>query len=126
MNKKIAIPMVDGLLSEHFGHCQYFSIITVKDNKIAEVQEVTPPEHAPGVYPAFVAQFGVTDVIGGGMGPQAVNLFMAQGINVFVGAPVKTANELVVDFLANNLDLTANYCSHDENHVCDDDHGHKH
>jgi predicted Fe-Mo cluster-binding NifX family protein len=120
MNKKIAIPMENGVLSEHFGHCQYFSIFTVEDNKIIDVKEVTPPEHAPGVYPKFVAQFGTTDVIGGGMGPQAVNLFIAQGINVFVGAPVKSANELVKDFLENKLNLSANYCDHDKNghHDC--------
>jgi predicted Fe-Mo cluster-binding NifX family protein len=112
MNKKIAIPMNNGVLSEHFGHCQYFSIITVENGEITDTEKVTPPEHAPGIYPKFVAQFGTTDVIGGGMGPQAVDLFIAQNINVFVGAPVNTDQELVKDFLAGNLNLNANYCNH--------------
>lgn len=73
----------------------------------------------PGLYPKWVAQFEVTDVIAGGMGQQAIMLFNEQNINVFVGAPVKTAKELVTDFLGNKLNLGANYCNHDENH----DHG---
>jgi predicted Fe-Mo cluster-binding NifX family protein len=48
------------------------------------------------------------------MGQKAIHLFNEQNINTFVGAPVKTARELVEDFLANKLELTANYCDHKE------------
>lgn len=118
MDKCIAIPMENGLLCSHFGHCQYFVIITVIKNEITEIKEVTPPVHEPGVYPRFVATYGVTDVIAGGMGQKAINLFNEQNINAFVGAPIKAAKELVFDFLADKLTLTANYCNHDEKHVC--------
>ena len=118
MNKCIAIPMENGVLCSHFGHCQYFAIVTVENNEIKEIKEITPPVHQPGVYPKFVAGYGVTDVIAGGMGQKAINLFNDQSINAFVGAPLKAANELVVDFLSNKLTLNANYCNHDENHEC--------
>jgi predicted Fe-Mo cluster-binding NifX family protein len=118
MNKCIAIPMENGVLCSHFGHCQYFAIVTVVANEITEIKEVTPPVHEPGVYPRFVATFGATDVIAGGMGQKAINLFNAQNINAFVGAPLKAAKELVQDFLADKLSLSANYCNHDENHEC--------
>ena len=116
MNKRIAIPMEEGALCPHFGHCQTFAIVSVENNKIAEIVEVVPPEHVPGLYPRWVAQFGVTDVIAGGMGQQAISLFNQQNINVFVGAPVKSAGDLVADFLADKLDLSANYCNHDHAH----------
>jgi predicted Fe-Mo cluster-binding NifX family protein len=119
MNICIAIPLEDGVLCAHFGHCQQFAIVEVKDSIITEVKEVTPPEHVPGLYPRWVAQFGVTDVIAGGMGQQAIMLFNEQNINAFVGAPTKTAKELVNDFIAGNLQLSANYCDHDA-------HGHEH
>ena len=119
MNKKIAIPMESGKLCAHFGHCQTFAIVTVANSQITEIQEVVPPVHEPGVYPRFVAGFGVTDVIAGGMGQKAINLFIAQNINAFVGAPMKSANEIVEDFLADKLTLSANYCNHDENHKCE-------
>jgi predicted Fe-Mo cluster-binding NifX family protein len=122
MNKCIAIPLEDGVLCAHFGHCQQFAIVEVKDGVITDVKEVTPPEHVPGLYPRWVAQFGVTDVIAGGMGQQAIMLFNEQNINAFVGAPTKAAKELVTDFMAGNLQLSANYCNHGtEGH----DHGHQ-
>jgi len=123
MNKCIAIPLEDGVLCAHFGHCQQFAIVEVKDSVITNVKEVSPPEHVPGLYPRWVAQFGVTDVIAGGMGQQAIMLFNEQNINAFVGAPTQTAEVLVNDFIAGNLSLSANYCNHGtEGH----DHGHHH
>jgi len=114
MKKIIAIPLENGVLCAHFGHCQTFAIVNVENNVITEVKEVTPPEHVPGLYPKWVAQFGVTDVIAGGMGQQAISLFNQQNINAFVGAPIKSAKELAIDFIANKLNLSANYCNHDE------------
>lgn len=113
MNKRIAIPLENGVLCPHFGHCQKFAIVEVVDENIMDVKEVIPPEHVPGLYPRWIAQFGVTDVIAGGMGQQAIMLFNQQNINAFVGAPIKPAKELVSDFIANKLNLSANYCNHD-------------
>ncbi|HNZ71609.1 MAG TPA: NifB/NifX family molybdenum-iron cluster-binding protein [Prolixibacteraceae bacterium] len=118
MKQIIAIPMENGVLCAHFGHCQYFAIVEVDNGKIVSIKEETPPEHVPGLYPRWVAQFCVTDVIGGGMGQKAIDLFNQQNINAFVGAPKKSAQELVTDFLEDKLTLSANYCNHDENHSC--------
>lgn len=114
MNKKIAIPIENGMLCAHFGHCEYFAIVTVENNQIVEIQEKTPPAHEPGVYPRWVASFEVTDVIAGGMGQKAIDLFNQQNINAFVGAPIKGAKDIIEDFLAKKLSLNANYCNHDE------------
>lgn len=116
MNQIIAIPMENGKLCAHFGHCQTFAFVKVEDCKITETKELTPPEHVPGLYPRWVAEHGATDIIAGGMGQKAIDLFHEQKINVFVGAPLMNANELVENFLANKLQLTANHCNHDENH----------
>ena len=116
MEKCIALPLKGGVLCAHFGHCEEFAIVKVVDNKITEVKMLTPPEHAPGLYPRWVASFGVTDVIAGGMGQKAINLFNEQNINAFVGAPLEYPETLVNDFIAGKLDLNANYCDHDANH----------
>ena len=63
VEKCIALPLEDGILCAHFGHCETFAIVTVVDNQITEIKEQTPPEHVPGLYPRWVASFGVTDVI---------------------------------------------------------------
>ncbi|MDD4149475.1 MAG: NifB/NifX family molybdenum-iron cluster-binding protein [Bacteroidales bacterium] len=113
MNRIIALPMENGKLCEHFGHCQYFALVKIEDEKIIDIKEEIPPEHVPGLYPKWVASFGVTDVIAGGMGQKAIDLFNEQNINAFVGAPIKGAKELVEDFIGNKLSLSANYCNHD-------------
>lgn len=112
MKKIFAIPLENGVLCRHFGHCQAFAIVETSGGKITKISEAIPPEHVPGLYPRWVAGFGVTDVIAGGMGQKAIALFNEQNINAFVGAPVGTARELVEDFLNNRLELSANYCDH--------------
>jgi predicted Fe-Mo cluster-binding NifX family protein len=116
MNKKIAIPLENGVLCAHFGHCEQFAFIIVQNGVIKEVSAHTPPEHIPGLYPRWVAQFGVTDVIAGGMGQKAIDLFNQQNINVFIGAPMIDSKQIVTQFIDNSLVLSANYCNHDHNH----------
>jgi len=121
--KRIAIPLAGDLLAEHFGHSQRFAFVDVENNLITNIAIMVPPEHQPGTYPRWVAANGATDVIAGGMGPMAVNLFNEAGVNVFVGAPLDSPANLVNNFLADRLTLNANYCDHhgDESH-----HDHKH
>jgi len=123
MKKRIAIPMAGNMLSEHFGHCQQFAYVDVENNVITNIVMLDPPEHQPGTYPRWVADNGATEVIAGGMGPMAVNLFNEAGVNVFVGAPLDTATNLVNNFLADRLTLSANYCDHhgDHEHVHDNE-----
>lgn len=112
MNQTIAIPVENGNLCTHFGHCQHFAILTVENSKIIKEELLTPPPHEPGVLPAWLSQQGVTDVIAGGIGQQAISLFNQKGINVFVGAKIKTPNALVENLINNTLEAGANYCDH--------------
>jgi predicted Fe-Mo cluster-binding NifX family protein len=112
MKKIIAIPLENGILCSHFGHCQQFAIINAEDNSISDETFVTPPPHEPGLLPAWLAEKGVTDVIAGGMGQRAIDLFNQQKINVFVGAPIKKSKDLANDLLNNTLSAGANYCDH--------------
>ena len=124
MNKKIDIPLLDDQLCSHFGHCQQFAIVETQGGEIVKYEKLTPPEHVPGLYPRWVAQFGVTDVIAGGIGQRAISLFNEQNINVHAGAPVMKMEELVTLFLQNKLTLTENSCTHDNSP--EDGHQHHH
>ncbi|MDO9340261.1 MAG: NifB/NifX family molybdenum-iron cluster-binding protein [Bacteroidales bacterium] len=112
MKKRIAIPLENGILCSHFGHCQQFAIIDAENNTISNETLITPPPHEPGLLPAWLAEKGVTDVIAGGMGQRAIDLFNQQKINVFVGAQIKSHTELANDLLNNSLAAGANYCDH--------------
>jgi predicted Fe-Mo cluster-binding NifX family protein len=112
MKRKIAVPMADGMLCAHFGHCQQFGIFETAEKDIVNEINVTPPPHEPGLLPGWLAKRGVTDVIAGGMGQRAISLFNQHKINVFVGAPTLTPKTLIKDFLEGNLSVGANYCDH--------------
>ena len=112
MKKRIAIPLENGILCSHFGHCEQFAIIDTDSNKISADSLITPPPHEPGLLPGWLAEKGVTDVIAGGMGQRAIDLFNQQKINVFVGAQIKSPKELATDLLNNSLSAGANYCDH--------------
>jgi predicted Fe-Mo cluster-binding NifX family protein len=114
MNKKIAVPVDEGnILDAHFGHCKYFAIIEVDEQKkIVAEEKVVPPPHEPGLLPKWLAEKGATDIIAGGIGQRAIQLFNQYGVNAFVGAPKLTSKELVDAFLNNTLSFSANYCDH--------------
>jgi len=113
MERKIAIPVDEnGILDAHFGHCKFFSLIDVKGKEITNEEKVVPPPHEPGVLPKWLADKGATDILAGGMGQKAIQLFNQYGVNAFVGAPKVSDKELVEGFLSEKLSFTANYCDH--------------
>jgi len=112
MKNIFAIPLENGRLCTHFGHCEQFSIIEVTDHQITGESLVTPPPHEPGLLPGWLAERGVTDVIAGGMGQRALDLFAAQNIKVNVGAQPKSSKELVEDWLTAALVTGTNACDH--------------
>lgn len=111
-NFKVAIPMAGGALTNHFGHCEQFSIVDVRDGVIQNKQTITPPPHEPGLLPRWLGQLNVNLVIAGGMGARAIDLFNQQDIKVITGAPCLTPEELIQQFLTNSLTTGANVCDH--------------
>ena len=112
MKKLIAVPSSNGLLDEHFGHCRQFLLISVEGDRIISGSIIDAPPHKPGLLPKFLAEKGVTDVIAGGMGNRAIQLFNQHQVNVFVGAPKQAPAEIVDGFLKGSLEFSANYCDH--------------
>jgi predicted Fe-Mo cluster-binding NifX family protein len=109
---KFAIPMLNGQITAHFGHCEKFAIVETNNNHVISEEMVTPPVHQPGVYPKFLADQGVEVIIAGGMGQQAQNLFAQNNIEVFMGVASGNARELVVNYLNNQLITGDNLCTH--------------
>ncbi|MGD8271180.1 MAG: NifB/NifX family molybdenum-iron cluster-binding protein [Desulfobacterales bacterium] len=109
---KFAIPLANGKLTAHFGHCQEFAIVEVEDNQILKKETLVPPPHEPGVLPSWLHQLGTNVVIAGGMGQRAVSLFDEKGIKVVTGAPTLEPEELVNSYLNQTLQTGANVCDH--------------
>jgi predicted Fe-Mo cluster-binding NifX family protein len=111
---RIAIPLADGKLSMHFGHCERFALVDVNptEKKILKREDIEAPPHEPGLLPPWLAERGANMIIAGGMGQRALGLFAQQGIQVVVGAPGDTPERLVGDYLAGTLQMGENVCDH--------------
>jgi len=109
---KFAIPLADGKLTAHFGHCKEFALIDVEENIIKKKEIVVPPAHEPGVLPKWLHELGVNVIIAGGMGNKAQVLFNEQNIKVVTGAQPLEPEELINSYLNNALTTGDNLCDH--------------
>lgn len=72
--------------SEHFGHCDLFTIIKIKNDVIAEVRTVSNQEHEAGgcmVPVQFLKSHDVDAIVVGGIGARPLQGFIEVGIDVF-------------------------------------------
>jgi ATP-binding protein involved in chromosome partitioning len=111
---RVAIPICEGVLTMHFGHCEKFALVEVDPDlkAIVGTTMVDSPPHQPGLLPRWLAERGVTLVIAGGMGGRAQQLFADAGVPVIVGAPSAVPEKVVMDYLAGSLVTGANVCDH--------------
>ncbi len=111
---KIAIPLAQGKLSLHFGHCEQFAMIDVDSGtkKIVRREDIVAPPHEPGLLPRWLAERGANMIIAGGMGQRAQSLFEQNRIEVLIGAPSDTPERLVEAYLGGALQSGDNVCDH--------------
>ena len=114
MTMRIAVPVTNGRVADHFGHCERFALFDVDDAgiSICSTIEVEAPEHQPGLLPGWLKQHGVTVVIARAMGNRAQSLFKHNGIGVVTGARHDCVKETAELYLAGTLPLGPNGCDH--------------
>jgi predicted Fe-Mo cluster-binding NifX family protein len=110
----VAIPVADGRLCMHFGHCEQFALLQVDTagKEILNTSKVAPPPHEPGLLPRWLHEQGVDLVIAGGMGRRAQDIFAEKGIEVIVGGPADPPEEVVRSYLDGTLQPGKNACDH--------------
>ena len=106
----IGVATENNMVCQHFGQTPGFSIFEVDGDEIKR-REIGSPGHEPGKLPAFLKAEGVTHVIAGGMGPKAVELFCASGIEVILGIS-GNVDDAVKDLVAGNLKSGESTCHH--------------
>ncbi|MCK4468620.1 MAG: NifB/NifX family molybdenum-iron cluster-binding protein [Desulfobacterales bacterium] len=109
---KIAIPLAEGKLTAHFGHCQEFAIIEVENDQIKNKEIHVPPLHEPGALPRWLHEMGANVIIASGMGQRAIDLFSQNNINVVIGAPSLEPEGLVKSYIDATLVSGDNLCDH--------------
>jgi len=109
---RFAIPLAEGKLTPHFGHCKEFAIIDIESNGSMKKEVLVPPPHEPGVLPRWLHELGANVIIAGGMGNRALELFKDAGIRVITGAPSMPPEDLVHRYMDQTLTTGANLCDH--------------
>ena len=111
---RFAVPVSDGILCPHFGHCQEFALIDVDKatSQIVNRETIPAPVHEPGLLPAWLADRGAGFIIAGGMGSRAQQLFADQGVSVITGAPMADPETTVLQYLEGALVTGDNVCDH--------------
>ena len=112
-NGRIAIPSqgnggLDGQRSGHFGHCDVFTLVDVKEGKIQEVTIVPNQEHAQGgcmVPVNLLASHNATALIVGGIGMRPLAGFNQAGIDVYYDATRDDIRPVVEDLISGTLQL---------------------
>ncbi|MEN8148618.1 MAG: NifB/NifX family molybdenum-iron cluster-binding protein [Planctomycetota bacterium] len=104
----IAVPSdttdgLDSAISEHFGHCAAFTLVTVTDDAIGEVSVLENEGHAEGgcMTPVnFLKGHGVEVLLAGGMGGRPLAGFQQVGIDVRSKEGANTVREVVELYVA--------------------------
>ncbi|MBW2622593.1 MAG: NifB/NifX family molybdenum-iron cluster-binding protein [Deltaproteobacteria bacterium] len=103
MNTVVAIPStnpggLDAPLGAHFGHCDLYTLVSVEDGRITNVQTLPNVPHEQGGCMAPVqhlAQNGTRVLIAGGMGMRPLMGFNQVGIEVYFGGEAQTVADAV-------------------------------
>lgn len=114
---KIAIPTKNGRVDDHFGHCAYYTIFEVIENKVAGVSRLASPEGCgckSGIA-GVLRQMGVSVMLAGNMGQGAKNVLQSQRIEVIRGCS-GDVEKLVESYLAGEIKDNGEECSHHDCH----------
>ena len=111
MNTVIAIPSgnpggLEAPLGAHFGHCDMYTLVSVNENEVQDVQVIPCVPHQQGGCMApvqYLAQNGAKTLIAGGMGLRPLMGFQQVGIDVFFGGESRTVGEAVTSFIQGKL-----------------------
>lgn len=110
INMKVAVASEGVMVSEHFGHCEGFTMYDIDNAEIKGKVFVQNPGHKPGLLPVFLKEQDADVIIAGGMGETAQALFNENGIDVVVGAQGNT-DDVVKLYLAGGLQSTGSVCT---------------
>ena len=117
---RIAVPSMEagglnGKRSGHFGHCDVFTLVDVKDGAIEKVSTIANESHVQGgcmVPVNLLANNQVNALIVGGIGMRPLMGFRQVGIDVYHDDQRPDIRPVVEDLIAGKLPVI------DDNQVC--------
>ena len=101
--KKIAIPVRNGDLCDHFEDLQYFLVYNLDQPAFIEEDIIRPHSNQLKNLPDCLIANGVSEIIARGISYEAIKQFNYRKIHVFVGAKSKNPDDLIMDYINKNL-----------------------
>jgi len=119
MHDTVAVPTRNGMVDEHFGHCEYFTVYKIEDGKVSSEKRVDSPDGCgcKSDIASVLAKGGVSLMLAGNMGEGAVRVLKANGIDVVRGASGE-ARAVVDAWLAGSVKDSGVGCSEHAGHDC--------
>lgn len=116
---KIALPSRQNMIDDHFGHCEYFTVFTVDQDKKEILSEETVAAPSGCGCKSDIAQTlaakGVKVMLAGNMGDGAVNVLKQSGITVLRGCSGEIRS-VATGWLNGALADSGDSCSHHHHH----------
>lgn len=121
---KIAIPTRNYIVDDHFGHCEYYTIFTVDENKQITCTETQASPEGCGCksnIASVLEDKGVNLMLAGNMGEGAKSTLEAHHIQVVRGCtgPVEA---VINDWLQGKISDSGDSCQHQDGHECSSHH----
>jgi predicted Fe-Mo cluster-binding NifX family protein len=120
---RIAVPHMNGMIFQHFGHTQEFKVYDVEDKKVVSTQILSTNGSGHGALATFLKELNVDVVICGGIGGGAKTALANAGITLYGGVLSGTdeaVRALLNGILLFNPNVQCTHHAHEEGHACGD------
>ncbi len=117
---KIAIPTRENMVDSHFGHCEYYTVLTIGEDKRILGSETIPSPQGCGCksnIAGVLQEMGVGVMLAGNMGQGALNVLTAHKIEVIRGCSGKVM-DVAADYLNGKITDSGTGCAAHEHHQC--------
>lgn len=120
MQKKIAVPTRGNNVDEHFGHCEYYTVYSIKNGAVEKKEILESPQGCgcKSNIASILKEMNVTTMLAGNMGAGAQNVLGMHGISVVRGCN-GNVDEVVNQYLAGSISDSGTSCSHHHGHGSD-------
>jgi predicted Fe-Mo cluster-binding NifX family protein len=119
---RIALAVDNNMVTQHFGHCEYFVVYEVENKEIKGSEIIKNPPHQKGYLPKFLKENNINTLITGNIGQMAVNLMNELNIECIKGVSGDII-DVIHSYIDGSLETSDKVCDH-EHH--DHEHHHHH
>jgi len=108
--RKVAMPIGEGCLCDHFEEFQYFLVFDCKNPSNIREDIKYPPSREIENLLGWLLNNGITDIITRGIEHEVIKKLNHHKIHVFVGVRRENPEDLIKDYLNNDLETNEGMC----------------